>query len=302
MKTSTSSPPSSTSPRTSACAPSPKESRRRAARRALRASAATKHRASCSPGPFWPPTSRPHFSKLPGEPRRTRGSSSRRLRASSLVRVYGDPAPCPRSTAGAHGGSNSWPACARRLLAARVPQQLSGARHVQVLAGAARIAPRSSACCSFCRHAPARRAQLARRAAAFPACADFEGKLNMTTASSPYPLRLEGDARPPAQPLAVARQMAAGDPARHRARVPVDRLPRAVAGRVRRDPVHRPLPARDLRLQRRRAALDLARGLLLLQRARHRPLPAVHARRRRRLPGAAGRRVPAGALARTGRS
>ena len=44
-------------------------------------------------------------------------------------------------------------------------------------------------------------------------------------------------------------------------------LHRAVVGRPPRDPVHRPLPARDLRLQRRRAALELARGVLLLQRA-----------------------------------
>ena len=46
-------------------------------------------------------------------------------------------------------------------------------------------------------------------------------------------------------------------------------------------------PRGALRLQRRRPALDVAGRLLLLQRARHRPLPAVHARRRARLPGAA---------------
>src|SRR5947209_19567290 len=43
--------------------------------------------------------------------------------------------------------------------------------------------------------------------------------------------------------------------------------------------------------KRRGAALDLARGLLLLQRAGHRPLPAVHARRGPRLSGAAECRV-----------
>ena len=37
-----------------------------------------------------------------------------------------------------------------------------------------------------------------------------------------------------------------------------------VVGRARRDPVHGPLPADDLRLQRRRTALDLACGVLLL--------------------------------------
>ena len=36
-----------------------------------------------------------------------------------------------------------------------------------------------------------------------------------------------------------------------------------------------------------RAAVDVARLVLLLRRVRHRPLPAVHARRRSRLPGAA---------------
>ena len=54
--------------------------------------------------------------------------------------------------------------------------------------------------------------------------------------------------------------------------------------RVLRDPLHRPVPAVDLRLQRRRAALDVARRLLHLRRARHRPLPALHARARRDYP------------------
>src|SRR5207249_4193870 len=63
------------------------------------------------------------------------------------------------------------------------------------------------------------------------------------------------------------------------------------------DPVHRPPPARHLRLQGRRDALVMARGLLLLQRARDRPVSAVHARRRPGLPGSVGRRVSAGALA-----
>ena len=55
--------------------------------------------------------------------------------------------------------------------------------------------------------------------------------------------------------------------------------------------LHRPLPARHLRLQRRRPALDVASRVLRLQRARHRPLPAVHARGRAGLPGAARDRL-----------
>ena len=41
--------------------------------------------------------------------------------------------------------------------------------------------------------------------------------------------------------------------------------------RLLRDPLHRPLPAGTVRLQRRRPALVVARRLLQLQRARHRP-------------------------------
>ena len=57
----------------------------------------------------------------------------------------------------------------------------------------------------------------------------------------------------------------------------MDRLRRAERRRVLRDPLHRPLPARDLRLQRRRAALVVAVRVLLVRRAGHRPLPALHA-------------------------
>ncbi len=67
--------------------------------------------------------------------------------------------------------------------------------------------------------------------------------------------------------------------------------------RVLRDPLHGPLPARDLRLQRRRAALDVARRLLLVLGAGDRPLPALHAGRRRGLPGLAPRRLPGAPLA-----
>ena len=48
------------------------------------------------------------------------------------------------------------------------------------------------------------------------------------------------------------------------------------------DPLHGTLSPQPVRLQRRRAALDLARRLLLLQRPRHRPVPPVHARGRPR--------------------
>ena len=101
-----------------------------------------------------------------------------------------------------------------------------------------------------------------------------------------------GQARGRAEPLALARQVAARDPALRRARVPLDRVLPAQRGRVLRDPVHGPLPAVALRLQRRRPSLDVARRLLHVRRARDRPLSAVHVERRRGLPGLARRRVP----------
>ena len=61
---------------------------------------------------------------------------------------------------------------------------------------------------------------------------------------------------------------------------------------LRRDPLHRPLPPGDLRLQRRRPALVLAGRLLLVRRAGHGPLPAVQPGRRARLPRALRRRLP----------
>ena len=90
--------------------------------------------------------------------------------------------------------------------------------------------------------------------------------------------RRRARARP--EPLALGREVAPRDPALHRARVPVADAARALRRRVLRDPRDRPLPARDLRLQRRSAAVDVARRVLLLRRARHGPLSAVHARRR----------------------
>ena len=116
------------------------------------------------------------------------------------------------------------------------------------------------------------------------------------TAAVSSPHRGTADSR--AEPLALAREVDPRDPALHPARAPLADAARADDRRVLRDPLHRPLPARDLRLQRRRSSLDVAGGVLLLRRARHRSLSAVHARRRARLPGAAGGRVPGAALPR----
>ena len=97
-------------------------------------------------------------------------------------------------------------------------------------------------------------------------------------------------ARPFAQPRVVARQVAARHPPLHRARLPVDRLRHRDGDRLLRHRVHRPLPAGAVRLQRRRAAVELAGRLLLLQRAGHRPLPALQSATGR-LPGRALRPV-----------
>ena len=107
-----------------------------------------------------------------------------------------------------------------------------------------------------------------------------------------------GRARPERRPLALAREVGARDPALHRARVPLAHAARADRDRVLRDPLHGPLPARDLRLQPRGHALDVAGRLLLVRGARHGPLPALHARRRSRLPGAVPHRVSRAAVAR----
>src|SRR5579863_2804426 len=69
-------------------------------------------------------------------------------------------------------------------------------------------------------------------------------------------------ARPAAVPVAVAGEMVPGYPPLRRPGLLVARLRRAERGRVLRDRVHRPVPAGDLRLQRRRAPLDLAGAVL----------------------------------------
>src|SRR5271165_7416735 len=74
--------------------------------------------------------------------------------------------------------------------------------------------------------------------------------------------------------LAVAVQMDPGDPALHRAGLLLAGLRRAQRGGDGGDRGHRPLPAGDLRVQRGRAAVDLAGAVLRDRRVRHRPVPA----------------------------
>ena len=110
-----------------------------------------------------------------------------------------------------------------------------------------------------------------RRARRPPAVGDEAGE-------APYPVEVEGTMDAEAQPLPPARQVAPDPAARARAGRPLDRLLRPDRRRRRGDPLHGALPAGDLRLQRRRAPLDVARRLLRVRRARHRPLPALRAR------------------------
>ncbi len=107
-------------------------------------------------------------------------------------------------------------------------------------------------------------------------------------------------ARQPSEPLALAGQVGARHPALRDPGVPLGGLRAAHGGRHVRDPVHRALSTPDLRVQRRGPAVELARLLLHLRRTRHRPLPAVHARRGARLPGALLRRLPRAPLPRPG--
>ena len=90
--------------------------------------------------------------------------------------------------------------------------------------------------------------------------------------------------------LALARQVVAADPALDLPRLALDRVAALDRGCVLRGALHWPLSARALQLQPRGAALDVACRVLQLQRARYRPLSAVYARRRPRLPCAARER------------
>ena len=85
----------------------------------------------------------------------------------------------------------------------------------------------------------------------------------------PYP-----DAKQGPQSLAAARQVVARDPALDRAGLPLARGVLRDHLRVVRDPFHRPLPARAVRLRRRRRALDESSDRLRV-RARHGSVPAV---------------------------
>src|SRR4051794_15855392 len=98
---------------------------------------------------------------------------------------------------------------------------------------------------------------------------------------------------------AVADQVAAPDPALRRPVLPLAGVLRGDRDRVLRDSVHRALSEVAVRLQRRRAALDLAGALLRLLGAGHRPLSAIHPRRRARLTGTPGRGLPPAAVPRT---
>ena len=74
-----------------------------------------------------------------------------------------------------------------------------------------------------------------------------------------YPVALRGELDPQLGRWLWLVKWLLAIPALHRARVPLDRALGADHRRVLRHPLHRPLPARDLRLQPRRAPLDVAR-------------------------------------------
>ena len=76
------------------------------------------------------------------------------------------------------------------------------------------------------------------------------------------------------EPLAADRQVAARHPPLHHRRPALDRGVLRGRARLVRDPLHRPVPPRSLRLRRRRAALVESRGRLRA-RPRHRRVPAL---------------------------
>src|SRR4051812_8337375 len=109
-----------------------------------------------------------------------------------------------------------------------------------------------------------------------------------------------GPPRRAGQPLAVARQVGPRVPALRGPVLSVRGRGVRLDRRVLRDPVHRPLSTQPVRLPGRRDALDLARELLHVRRARHGPLPAVQPPGRPRVSRQAQRRVPRPPLARAG--
>src|SRR2546423_8069445 len=86
------------------------------------------------------------------------------------------------------------------------------------------------------------------------------------------------------EPLALAGQVAAGDPALHRAVLLVDRVRRRHRHRILRDLVHRALPALAVRLQSGGAALVVAGRLLHPHCPRGPPLPPPPPRPKTGLP------------------
>jgi hypothetical protein len=117
---------------------------------------------------------------------------------------------------------------------------------------------------------------------AYPSSGPATERFNqMETSTSAYPLQLTGELSPQlSRGLWLVKRLLAIP--LHRPRVPLDPIRRRKRCRVLRCPLHRPLPARLVRVQRRRAPLDLASRLLQLQRARHRQVPALHAQRHAR--------------------
>src|SRR3954447_22122840 len=107
-----------------------------------------------------------------------------------------------------------------------------------------------------------------------------------------------GPPRRAGQPLAVARQVGPRVPPLRGPVLPVRGRGVRLDRRVLRDPLHRPLSTQPVRLPGRRDALDLARELLHVRRARHGPLPAVQPPGRPRVPREAQRRVSRPPLAR----
>src|SRR4051794_36279051 len=91
--------------------------------------------------------------------------------------------------------------------------------------------------------------------------------------------------------MEVAGEVVPRHPPPRGAHVPVDRVRVPDVRRRREHRVHRPLPARHLRLQRRRDAVDVARAALRVH-PHDRSVPAVLDAAGRRLPGDARRRLP----------
>src|SRR5205085_4932405 len=97
----------------------------------------------------------------------------------------------------------------------------------------------------------------------------IDGRAPGGRARLPLPRRAAGT-----KPLAAARQVAARDPALHPARLPLDRRGRGGDHRLVRDPLHRPLSPRPIRLRARGHAMDEPRNRVWVF-ARDRSLPTV---------------------------